>query len=191
MIPEAGSDDRIPPAPLLANARMYSTTSRETNDACMTLLRWAVARAGGNWHLMKYPGSAPLDELWASGGAEDAIDALLSDRIDVGPMDRYALDLVKNLWPAIAGQLCVLDKTTRRLTHSAFYRNREVRSILGRKIASCFRSCRHGRGPSTATGCASDCRFCHASQNRLRGTAREGTGGERTSRRVVIKGVKR
>lgn len=207
MISAAGPDDRIPPAPLFANARMYSTTSRAANDARMTLLRWSVAHAGGNKHsqcgdmarrehLLPYRQKlgycAYREVIGPLGGARDAIDAFLSDRIDVGSMDGYVLDLVKDLRPDIAGQLRVIETTTRLHTHSAFYyRNCEDGSVFGRKIASCFRSGRHGRGPSTATGCASDCRFCHASQNRLRGTAREGTGGERTSRRVVIKGVKR
>ena len=52
-------------APLVANARMYSTTSREAADAWMTLLRWVTARAGGAWDVMEYPAQAPLDTFWA------------------------------------------------------------------------------------------------------------------------------
>jgi ABC-type phosphate/phosphonate transport system substrate-binding protein len=201
----------ITPAPLVANARMYSTTSREANDAWMTLLLWVVARAGGDWQVLEYPATAPLDELWARsdlgctfmcglpfiwdsrdlvpiaapvvrgaryggravymtdivvrrdspfqtledtfgsrlgytvkhsqsgymalrehllpyrrslghspyreivgplGGARDVIEALLDNRIDVGPMDGYVFDLVKNLRPDLASQLRVIETTT-------------------------------------------------------------------------------
>lgn len=237
MTPAAGHDDRIPPAPLVANARMYSTTSREANDAWMTLLRWVVARAGGDWQVMEYPASAPLDDLWARpdlgctfmcglpfiwdnrdltpiaapvvrgeryggrpvyftdivvrrdapyrtledtfgsrlgytvkhsqsgymalrehllpyrqtlghspyreivgplGGARDVIDALLSDRIDVGPMDGYVLDLVKNLQPNIAEQLRVIETTKRASPIPLFIATAKIDRSLAGKLQAAF-----------------------------------------------------
>jgi ABC-type phosphate/phosphonate transport system substrate-binding protein len=44
---------------------MYSTTSRKANDSWLMLLRWVVAHAGGNWQVIEYPPTAPLDDLWA------------------------------------------------------------------------------------------------------------------------------
>jgi ABC-type phosphate/phosphonate transport system substrate-binding protein len=206
----ARAEKHVLPARLVANARMYSTTSRAANDAWMTLLRWIVDRAGGDWDVMEYPATAPLDDLWARddlgctfmcglpyswdtrelipiaapvvrgerygnrpvyftdivvrkdspyrtledtfgsrlgytvkhsqsgymslrehllpyrrklghspyreivgplGGARDVIEAVLGDRIDVGPMDSYVLDLVRNLRPDLAAQLRVIETT--------------------------------------------------------------------------------
>jgi len=59
----AGTLDR----PLVANARMYSTGAGQAAQAWATLLRWIVARVGGEWNVLDYPPPQPLDELWARG----------------------------------------------------------------------------------------------------------------------------
>jgi ABC-type phosphate/phosphonate transport system substrate-binding protein len=237
MIAPAGHDHGIMPAPLIANARMYSTTSHEANDAWMTLLRWVVAHAGGNWQVMEYPATAPLEDLWARqdlgctfmcglpyiwdnrdlipiaapvvrgeryagrpiyftdivvrrdapyrtledtfgsrlgytvkhsqsgymalrehllpyrqalghspyreivgplGGARDVIEALLGDRIDVGPMDGYVLDLVKNLRPDVAGQLRVIETTTRPSPIPLFVATAKIDQSLAGKLQAAF-----------------------------------------------------
>jgi hypothetical protein len=236
MTPATGAEHRIMPAPLVANARMYSTTSREANDAWMALLRWVVARAGGDWQVMEYPPTAPLDDLWARqdlgctfmcglpfiwdnrdlvpiaapvvrgerygrrsvyftdivvrhdspyrtledtfgsrlgytvkhsqsgymalrehllpyrlrlghspyreivgplGGARDVIEAVLADRIDVGPMDSYVLDLVKHLRPDIAAQLRVIE-TTRPSPIPLFIATAKLDPSLAGKLQAAF-----------------------------------------------------
>jgi ABC-type phosphate/phosphonate transport system substrate-binding protein len=238
MTAATGAALRSTPAPLVANARMYSTTSREANDAWMTLLRWVVAQAGGDWQVMEYPATAPLDDLWARpdlgctfmcglpyiwdardlvpiaapvvrgdryggravymtdivvrrdssfrtledtfgsrlgytvkhsqsgymalrehllpyrrtlghspyreivgplGGARDVIEALLGDRIDVGPMDGYVLDLVKNLRPDLAGQLRVIE-TTRPAPIPLFIATAPISPSLAGKLQAAFAS---------------------------------------------------
>lgn len=238
MISAARADRQPLPAPLIANARMYSTTSREANDAWMILLRWVVTRAGGDWDVMEYPPTAPLDELWARedlgctfmcglpyswddrdlipiaapivrgdryggravymtdivvrhdspcrtledtfgsrlgytvkhsqsgymamrehllpyrlalghspyrdivgplGGARDVIEALLGDRIDVGPMDSYVLDLVRNLRPDLAAQLRVIE-TTRPSPIPLFIATAPLPPLLAGKLQAAFAS---------------------------------------------------
>lgn len=237
MIAPAGPDHGIVPATLIANARMYSTTSREANDAWMALLRWVVAHAGGTWQVMEYPATAALDDLWARndlgctfmcglpyiwdsrdlipiaapvvrgerygrrpvyftdivvrrdapyrtledtfgsrlgytvkhsqsgymalrehllpyrqqlghspyreivgplGGARDVIEALLDDRIDVGPMDGYVLDLVKNLRPDLAAQLRVIETTTRASPIPLFIATAQIDRSLAGKLQAAF-----------------------------------------------------
>lgn len=227
---------RSMPAVLVANARMYSTTSRAANDAWITLLQQVVARAGGDWQVMEYPATAPLDELWARadlgctfmcglpyiwdkrdlvpvaapvirgdryggrpvymtdivvrydspfrtledtfgsrlgytvkhsqsgymalrehllpyrralghspyrkivgplGGARDVIEALLGNRIDVGPMDGYVLDLVKNLRPDLAAQLRVIE-TTRPSPIPLFVATAPLSPSLAGKLQAAF-----------------------------------------------------
>jgi len=53
--------------PLVANARMYSTGADQAAQAWTALLRWIVARVGGEWNVLDYPPPRPLDELWARG----------------------------------------------------------------------------------------------------------------------------
>lgn len=232
------AENRTMPARLVANARMYSTTSREANDAWMTLLRWVVARAGGDWTVMEYPAAAPLDDLWARpdlgctfmcglpyiwderslipiaapvvrgdryggrpvyvtdivvrrdspyrslqdtfgsrlgytvkhsqsgymalrehllpyrrtlgrcpyreivgplGGARDVIEALIDERIDVGPMDGYVLDLVKHLRPDLARQLRVIE-TTRPSPIPLFIATADIDLPLAGKLQAAFAS---------------------------------------------------
>ena len=226
------------PAPLVANARMYSTTSREANDAWMTLLRWVLKRAGGAWQVVEYPATAPLEALWSRqdlgctfmcglpyiwdereivpiaapvvrgeryarrpiyftdivvrkassyrtledtfgarlgytvkhsqsgymalrehllahrlrlghspyreivgplGGARDVIEALLDDRIDVGPMDSYVLDLVRNLRPDLASELRVIE-TTRASPIPLFIATADISRSLAGKLQAAFAS---------------------------------------------------
>lgn len=229
---------QIDPVPLVANARMYSTTSREASDAWMTLLRWVVERADGPWDVIEYPATAPLEVLWSRadlgctfmcglpfileerslvpivapvvrgeryghrpvyftdivvrrdspyrsledtfgarlgytvkhsqsgymalrehllphrmklgrspykeivgplGGARDVIEALLEDRIDVGPMDSYVLDLVKNLRPDLADKLRIID-TTRASPIPLFIASASVDHRLAGKLQAAFAS---------------------------------------------------
>jgi hypothetical protein len=68
------------------------------------------------------------------GGARDVVDAILTGRIDVGPLDSYVLDLIRK--PAARSRSTIaIDRHHAGVADPAVHRDRFDRSRLGQKIA--------------------------------------------------------
>jgi len=159
--------DEVSNTPLIANARMYSSGAPEAAAAWTSLLNWVVTRAGCGFEVLDYPPPRPLDAFWARAdlgcafmcglpyardprpltpivapvvrGARDIVDALLAGRIDVGPLDSYVHDLIRNLQPATGAQLRTI-ATTRASPIPLFVATAPIGPDLVGKLQAAFKA---------------------------------------------------
>jgi ABC-type phosphate/phosphonate transport system substrate-binding protein len=71
------------------------------------------------------------------GGARDVVDAILTGRIDVGPLDSYVLDLIRHLQPDLAAQLRSI-ATTQESPIPLFIATGSIDPDLVRKLQDAF-----------------------------------------------------
>jgi ABC-type phosphate/phosphonate transport system substrate-binding protein len=72
-------------------------------------------------------------------GARDIVDALLAGRIDVGPLDSYVHDLIRNLQPATGAQLRTI-ATTRASPIPLFVATAPIDPDLVGKLQAAFKA---------------------------------------------------
>ena len=94
-------------------------------------------------HLFPYrlrSGHSPYSEVIGPlHGARDIVDALLAGRIDVGPLDSYVHDLIRNLQPATGAQLRTI-ATTRASPIPLFVATAPVGPDLVGKLQAAFKA---------------------------------------------------
>ena len=128
----AASQPRLLAAPVPAPARyggrpQYCTDFIVRADSRFARVRdtfggrigWTIAHSQSGYnavrhHLLEHPGPQPLYRNWVGPlvTPRRVIEAVLADEIDVGPLDSYVHDLLKQHDPATASRLRVVESTT-------------------------------------------------------------------------------